>query len=222
MATYGFSSIDELGQGYGFRRVREPLGIEAFGANVLVMPPRFEAFDHYHDTHDELYFVHAGTARIDVAGSETREVGPGGLFHCQATLHRRISNAGEPTSSCSSSGRRTAVSSATATSSTRSGTASGGPASGSSAGAAAPAGQGPAAHSGQAQPASPASGAASSLHSPQRSQRTSSCSGLPCSSTRTLLPPSRTTYVASSVRLTRSNSPVYQAPMRALTRVTAR
>lgn len=95
MATYSFSTIDELGQGYGFRRVREPLGIEAFGSNVLVMPPGFEGFDHYHDTQDELYFVHSGTARIDVDGSESRVVGPGGLFHCQSTVHRRVSNAGD-------------------------------------------------------------------------------------------------------------------------------
>lgn len=94
MATYSFSSIGELGDGYGFRRVRGPLGIEAFGSNVIVMPPDFEGFEHYHDSQDELYFVHSGTARIDVGG-ETRELGPGGLFHCQSTLPRRISNGGD-------------------------------------------------------------------------------------------------------------------------------
>ena len=93
MATYSFSSIDELGEGPGFRKVRGPLGIEAFGSNVMVMPPHFEGFEHYHDSQDELYFVHSGTARIDVGG-ETRELGPGGFFHCQSTLPRRISNAG--------------------------------------------------------------------------------------------------------------------------------
>ena len=73
--------------------MRQPLAIDAFGANVLVLPPHFEGFEHYHDIQDELYFVHSGTARIDVAG-ETRDLGPGGLFHCQSTLPRRISNAG--------------------------------------------------------------------------------------------------------------------------------
>ena len=82
-----------MGKGYGFRRVRGPLGIEAFGSNVIVMPPHFEGFEHYHDLQDELYFVHSGTARIDVGG-ETRELGPGGLFHCRSTEPRRISNAG--------------------------------------------------------------------------------------------------------------------------------
>lgn len=94
MPEYRFATIDELGDGYGFRKVRQPLAIDAFGANVIVMAPGFEGFEHYHDLQDELYFVHSGTARIDVEG-ETRELGPGGLFHCQSTLNRRISNAGD-------------------------------------------------------------------------------------------------------------------------------
>ena len=51
---YAFGSIDELGEGYGFRKVRSALGVEAFGANVIVMPPRYEGFFHYHDERDEL------------------------------------------------------------------------------------------------------------------------------------------------------------------------
>ena len=94
MPEYRFATIDELGSGPGFHRVRGPLGIEAFGANVLVLPPHFDGFEHYHDLQDELYFVHSGTARIDVGG-ETRDLGPGGLFHCQSTLPRKVSNAGD-------------------------------------------------------------------------------------------------------------------------------
>ena len=55
---YVFSSLDELGEGYGFRKIRRGLGVSAFGANALVMPPGFDGFLHYHDTQDELYFVH--------------------------------------------------------------------------------------------------------------------------------------------------------------------
>lgn len=94
MPEYRFATIDELGSGPGFRKVRQPLGIDAFGANVLVLPPRFDGFEHYHDIQDELYFVHSGTARIQVGG-ETRDLGPGGLFHCQSTLPRTISNASD-------------------------------------------------------------------------------------------------------------------------------
>ena len=91
---YAFGSLDELGEGYGFRKIRQALGVEAFGVNAVVMPPGYEGFHHYHDEQDELYFVHSGTARVEVGG-ETREVGPGGLFHVRSTTPRRVSNAGE-------------------------------------------------------------------------------------------------------------------------------
>ena len=91
--THAFGTVEELGSGYGFRKVRQALGVEAFGVNVIVMPPGYEGFFHYHDTQDELYFVHAGTARVEV-GDETREVGPGGLFHVTSTTPRRVSNGG--------------------------------------------------------------------------------------------------------------------------------
>ena len=92
--THAFSSIDELGDGPGFRKVRAPLGVTAFGVNALVYPPGYQGIFHYHDTQDELYFVHSGTARFEVGGEE-RVLGPGGLVHVESTTHRRVSNAGE-------------------------------------------------------------------------------------------------------------------------------
>ncbi len=92
--THAFSAIDELGEGYGFRKVRKPLGVTAFGVNAIVMPPGYTGFHHYHDTQDELYFVHSGSARVKVEGEE-RTLGPGGLFHVEATTPRCVSNASE-------------------------------------------------------------------------------------------------------------------------------
>ena len=92
--SYAFSSLDELGDTYGFRKIRKALGVEAFGVNAIVYPPRYEGPEHYHDTQDELYFVHKGRIRVDVGG-ESRELGEGGLFHCTSTTPRRISNAGD-------------------------------------------------------------------------------------------------------------------------------
>lgn len=89
-----FGSLDELGDGYGFRKVRGPLGVTAFGVNALVYPPGGQGILHYHDEQDELYFVHRGTARFEVGG-EVRELGPGGLCHVESTTPRRVSNAGE-------------------------------------------------------------------------------------------------------------------------------
>ena len=91
---FRFGSIDEVGDGYGFRKVRGALGVTAFGVNAIVMPPRFEGFLHYHDRQDELYFVHRGIASFEVDG-EVRELGPGGLCHVESTTPRRVSNAGD-------------------------------------------------------------------------------------------------------------------------------
>jgi len=92
--AHAFSAIDELGDGYGFRKVRQALGVTAFGVNAIVMPPGYEGFLHYHDTQDELYFVHSGTARVEVDGDE-RLLGSGGLVHVEATTPRRVSNGGD-------------------------------------------------------------------------------------------------------------------------------
>jgi mannose-6-phosphate isomerase-like protein (cupin superfamily) len=92
--SHTFATIDELGDGYGFRKVRQALGVTAFGVNVVVFPPRYEGFLHYHDAQDELYFVHAGTARVEVDG-EDRLLGPGGLLHVESTTPRKVSNAGD-------------------------------------------------------------------------------------------------------------------------------
>jgi mannose-6-phosphate isomerase-like protein (cupin superfamily) len=92
--THAFSSIDELGESYGFRKIRVPLGITAFGVNAVVYPPSYEGFHHYHDTQDELYFVHSGIARVEVDGEE-RVLEPGGLLHVESTTPRKVSNASD-------------------------------------------------------------------------------------------------------------------------------
>jgi mannose-6-phosphate isomerase-like protein (cupin superfamily) len=88
---YQVSSLDELGEGYGFRKVRKPLGVTAFGVNALVFPPRYEGPNHFHDVQDELYFVHRGTATFTIDGNE-HVVGEGGLVHVESTTHRMIAN----------------------------------------------------------------------------------------------------------------------------------
>src|SRR5947207_9546365 len=89
-----FGSLEELGEGPGFRKVRRALGVTAFGVNGVVFPPGFVGFEHYHDLQDELYFVHSGTARFDIEGEE-RILGPGGLCYVESTTPRRVSNASE-------------------------------------------------------------------------------------------------------------------------------
>ena len=87
------ASIDELGDGV-FRKIRGELGITAFGANAIVLPPGTQWFNHFHEHQDELYFVHRGVAGFDVDGEEF-ELGPGGVCHVESTTLRRFWNAGE-------------------------------------------------------------------------------------------------------------------------------
>jgi mannose-6-phosphate isomerase-like protein (cupin superfamily) len=88
---YAKGSIDEMGEGPGFRRIRRELGVTAFGVNALIYPPGQEGFLHYHDEQDELYFVHRGRASFEVDGDEF-ELGPGGVVYVESKTPRRINN----------------------------------------------------------------------------------------------------------------------------------
>jgi quercetin dioxygenase-like cupin family protein len=92
--AHRFGTLDELGDGYGFRKVRAALGVTAFGVNAIVVPPGYKGFAHFHDEQDELYFVHKGTARFEADG-EVRELGPGGFFHVESTTPRMWGNASD-------------------------------------------------------------------------------------------------------------------------------
>ena len=89
--AHSFGSIDELGEGPGFRKVRHALNVTAFGVNAIVYPPGQDGFLHYHDTQDELYFVHRGTATFEIDGNE-HVVPEGGVVHVESTTPRRVSN----------------------------------------------------------------------------------------------------------------------------------
>ncbi len=61
---WAVAHLDELGEGPGFRKVRAPLGVTAFGANAVVLPPAFTTRRHYHDRQQELYLVLEGEIEI--------------------------------------------------------------------------------------------------------------------------------------------------------------
>jgi len=89
--AYTIASLDDLGEGYGFRKVRQALNVTAFGVNGLVFPPHYEGPNHFHDLQDELYFVHRGTATFVFDDGE-HVVAEGGLVHVESTTHRMIVN----------------------------------------------------------------------------------------------------------------------------------
>ncbi|MCW2962483.1 MAG: Cupin 2 conserved barrel domain protein [Thermoleophilia bacterium] len=87
--------IDELGSGPGIRKVRAAAGITAFGMNVMVVRPRTQNRWHFHDTQQEVYFVHAGVLTLDLPEGPIK-VPAGGVARVDAATPRRIANhAGE-------------------------------------------------------------------------------------------------------------------------------
>jgi mannose-6-phosphate isomerase-like protein (cupin superfamily) len=89
---YAVAHLDGLGEGPGFRKIRKPLGVEAFGANAIVLPPSFETGRHFHDEQQELYFVHSGRVAIEFGDGSSHELGPGGLARVDAATVRRLRN----------------------------------------------------------------------------------------------------------------------------------
>jgi quercetin dioxygenase-like cupin family protein len=88
---YAVAHLADLGEGWGFRKVRKELGVTAFGVNAIVMPPGYESGKHLHETQEELYFVHQGRLEIDLDGTKY-ELGPGGLAWVDAHVVRGLKN----------------------------------------------------------------------------------------------------------------------------------
>ena len=91
---YAVGSIGGMGEGPGFRKVRRELGVEAFGANAIVLPEGYDAGAHFHDEQEELYFVHQGEVEITFAEEDSFRLGPGGLARVDARTVRRLRNVG--------------------------------------------------------------------------------------------------------------------------------
>ncbi|HUB74341.1 MAG TPA: cupin domain-containing protein [Solirubrobacteraceae bacterium] len=92
---YAIGSLEDLGEGPGFRKVRKGLGVTAFGVNAVVLPPGIETGFHYHDQQEELYFVHRGTIEMEFGDGTVRRMGEGALARVDAATVRKIRNAGE-------------------------------------------------------------------------------------------------------------------------------
>jgi uncharacterized cupin superfamily protein len=89
----GFALAPELvGEGYGFRKLRKQLGVEAFGVNAIVLPPGFETGRHFHDEQQELYFVHRGEMEIELGDGAKHRIGEGGAARVDASTERKVRN----------------------------------------------------------------------------------------------------------------------------------
>jgi len=92
---YAVGSLDGIGEGYGFRKVRRELGVTAYGVNALVIPPGYEAGFHFHEKQEELYFVHRGSLEIEFGDGSKHVLGPGGMARVDASTARKTKNVGD-------------------------------------------------------------------------------------------------------------------------------
>src|SRR6187200_1464055 len=92
---WAVANLTDLGDGPGFRKIRAPLGVTAFGVNAIVLPPGIETGRHFHEEQEELYFVHAGIIEMEFGDGATQRLEAGGLARVDASTVRMIRNAGE-------------------------------------------------------------------------------------------------------------------------------
>jgi quercetin dioxygenase-like cupin family protein len=89
---YAVANLDDLGEGYGFRKIRKELGVTAFGVNAVVIPPSYTSSRHYHEEQEELYFLHRGRVVIEFGDGTAQELEAGGLARVDPGTIRGLRN----------------------------------------------------------------------------------------------------------------------------------
>jgi quercetin dioxygenase-like cupin family protein len=89
---WAVGSIDGMGDGPGFRKVRKELGVTAFGVNAVVLPPGYTSRRHLHERQQELYFVHSGTIEFRFGDGVAQTLGPGGFARVDPSTVRQLRN----------------------------------------------------------------------------------------------------------------------------------
>jgi quercetin dioxygenase-like cupin family protein len=92
---YAVGHLDDLGEGPGFRKIRDPLGVTAFGVNAIVLPPGYETNPHSHERQQEVYFVHRGPIAITFDDGETHVLQSGGIARVDPATVRSLKNVGD-------------------------------------------------------------------------------------------------------------------------------
>ncbi len=92
---YAVGHLDDLGDGPGFRKVRRGLDVTAFGVNAIVMPAGIESGFHYHETQEELYFVHRGTIEMEFGDGSVQRMTEGAFARVDAATPRKVRNVGD-------------------------------------------------------------------------------------------------------------------------------
>ena len=94
-AGWAATSIDALGDGPGFRKIRSAIGLTAFGMNAIVLPPGIETGRHFHDRQQEVYFVHRGRLEMAFDDGERVALEPGSIVRVDPATVRMMRNVGD-------------------------------------------------------------------------------------------------------------------------------
>jgi uncharacterized cupin superfamily protein len=92
---YAVASLDGLGEGYGFRKIRSGLGVTEFGINAIVMPAGYETPFHLHERQQEPYHVLEGTIEIGFGDDTAHTLEAGGIARVDAPVSRKVKNVGD-------------------------------------------------------------------------------------------------------------------------------
>jgi len=92
---YAATSIEGLGDGPGFRKIRRALDVTAFGINAIVLPAGIETGTHWHEEQEETYFVHRGRLEFEFGDGSKVTLGPGGIVRVNPETHRKMRNVGD-------------------------------------------------------------------------------------------------------------------------------
>jgi mannose-6-phosphate isomerase-like protein (cupin superfamily) len=92
---YAVSSLDAMGEGPGFRKIRKTVGVTAFGMNAIVLPEGYSTGRHLHEEQEEVYIVHRGKVEMEFGDGSKHVLGEGGVARVDASTVRRTENVGE-------------------------------------------------------------------------------------------------------------------------------
>jgi mannose-6-phosphate isomerase-like protein (cupin superfamily) len=89
---WAVGSLDGMGDGPGFRKVRKELGVTAFGVNAVVLPPGYASGRHMHERQEELYFVHSGAIEFTFNDGDMQVLEAGGFARVDPHTVRSFRN----------------------------------------------------------------------------------------------------------------------------------
>ncbi|MDX6696856.1 MAG: hypothetical protein QOE65_253 [Solirubrobacteraceae bacterium] len=92
---YAVGHVDDMGDQYGFRKVRRALDVTAFGVNAIAMPPGLETGSHFHDEQEELYFVHRGELEMEFGDGTTHRMPAGTFARVDPATTRKVRSVGD-------------------------------------------------------------------------------------------------------------------------------